>query len=62
LENPSYRNYGLPQSLLPLDDLRTDRGVMLELQLKGLAGIGSKVDALLRRSVYGYGSPEGLGR
>ena len=62
LENPSYRNYGLPQSLLPLDDLRTDRGVMLEVQLKGLAGIGSKVDALLRRSVYGYGSPEGLGR
>jgi hypothetical protein len=35
---------------------------MLEVQLKGLAGIGSKVDALLRRSVYGYGSPEGLGR
>lgn len=62
LENPSYRNYGLPQSLLPLEDLRTDRGVLLEVQLKGLAGFGSKVDALLRRSVYGYGSPEGLGR
>ena len=62
LENPSYRNYGLPQSLLPLDDLRTDRGVLLEVQLKGLAGFGSKVDALLRRSVYGYGSPAGLVR
>jgi LPS-assembly protein len=62
LENPSYRNYGLPQSLIPLDDLRTDRGVLLEVQLKGLAGFGSKVDALLRRSVYGYGSPAGLVR
>lgn len=54
LENPSYRNFGLPQSLLPSDDLRTDRGILLEVQLKGLAGFGSKVDALLRRSVYGY--------
>ena len=62
LENPSYRNFGLPQSMLPLDDLRTDRGVLLEMQLKGLAGFGSKVDALLRRSVYGYGLPAGLGR
>ena len=56
LENPSYRNFGLPQSLLPRDDLRTDRGILLEVQLKGLAGFGSKVDALLRRSVYGYDS------
>ena len=48
--------------MLPLDDLRTDRGVLLEMQLKGLAGFGSKVDALLRRSVYGYGLPAGLGR
>lgn len=61
LENPSYRNFGLHPSLLPLDELRTDRGLMLEVQLKGLAEFGSKVDALLRRSVYGY-AQTGLSR
>lgn len=57
LENPSYRNFGLPPAMLPSNLLRTDRGVLLEVQLKGLAGFGSKVEALLRRGVYGYDSP-----
>ena len=56
LENPSYLNFGLPPTLLPVNQLRTDRGILLEVQLKGIAGFGSKVDALLRRSVYGYGT------
>ncbi len=59
LENPSYRDFGLPQALLPVNELRTDRGVLLEVELKGLAGIGSKVETLLRRSIYGYGAPMG---
>lgn len=56
LENPGFQNLGLPIASFPPDELRTDRGVLIEIQLKGLAGIGSKVDALLRRSVYGYES------
>jgi LPS-assembly protein len=56
LENPGFQNLGLPIASFPLDELRTDRGVLIEIQLKGLAGIGSRVDALLRRSVYGYES------
>ena len=59
LENPSYRGYGLPQALLPVNELRTDRGLLLEVELKGLAGIGSKVETLLRRSIYGYGAALG---
>ena len=62
LENPSYRSHGLPHAILPFNDLRTDRGILLEVQLKGLAGFGSKVDALLSRSVYGYGTLVGTGR
>jgi LPS-assembly protein len=57
LENPSYRDFGIPQALLPVNDLRTDRGLLLEVELKGLAGIGSKVESLLRRGIYGYGAP-----
>ena len=62
LENPSYRSHGLPHAVLPFNDFRTDRGIILEVQLKGLAGFGSKVDALLSRSVYGYGTLAGTGR
>ncbi len=57
LENPSYRDFGIPQALLPVNELRTDRGLLLEVELKGLAGIGSKVESLLRRGIYGYGAP-----
>jgi LPS-assembly protein len=34
--------------------LRTNRGVALEVTLKGLGGFGSNIDALLRRGVHGY--------
>lgn len=34
--------------------LRTNRGVALEVTLKGLGGFGSNIDALLRRGVRGY--------
>jgi LPS-assembly protein len=57
LENPSYRLFGAPASVLPSNFLRTDRSVSFEVQLKGLAEIGSKVEALLQRGVYGYASP-----
>ena len=57
LENPSYRLFGTPTSFTPNNFLRTDRSVLFEVQLKGLAGIGSKVEALLQRGVYGYESP-----
>lgn len=57
LENPSYRLFDTPASLLPNNFLRTDRSVLFEVQLKGLAGIGSKVEALLQRGVYGYATP-----
>lgn len=57
LENPSYRTFGVPESLLPDRLLRTDRSVLLEVQLKGLAGFGSKVEALMSRGVYGYDTP-----
>jgi LPS-assembly protein len=57
LENPSYRLFGTPTSFIPNNFLRTDRSVLFEVQLKGLAGIGSKVEALLQRGVYGYESP-----
>lgn len=57
LENPSYRFFGAPASRLPGSLLRTDRGLLLEVQLKGLAGFGSKVGALIQRGVYGYNFP-----
>lgn len=57
LENPSYRLFGTSASLSPSNFLRTDRSVLFEVQLKGLAGFGSKVGALLQRGVYGYDSP-----
>ena len=56
-ENPSYRLFGAPASVLPSNFLRTDRSVLFEVQLKGLAEIGSKVETLLQRGVYGYASP-----
>jgi LPS-assembly protein len=59
LENPSYRDFGIPQALLPVNELRTDRGLLVEVELKGLAGIGGKVESLLRRGIYGYGAPRG---
>lgn len=34
--------------------LRTNRGVALEVTLKGLGGFGSNIDAMLRRGVRGY--------
>ena len=57
LENPLFRDFGIPQGLFPVSEFRTDRGLLLEVELKGLAGIGSKVEALLRRSIDGYGEP-----
>lgn len=43
--------------LLPEDDLAEDKGIFLQFQFKGLAGIGSKVESIIQDGVYGYEPP-----
>jgi len=40
--------------LLPDEDLEEDDGIFFQIQFKGLAGSGRKVDALLEDGIYGY--------
>ena len=40
--------------LLPDEDLEHDNGVFFQIQFKGLAGSGSKVDSILQDGIYGY--------
>ncbi|KKK82343.1 hypothetical protein LCGC14_2804330 [marine sediment metagenome] len=43
--------------ILPEDDLAEDKGIFLQFQFKGLAGTGSKVEAIIQDGVYGYEPP-----
>ena len=43
--------------VLPMDDLAEDKGVFLSLQIKGIAGFGSKMESILTDGVYGYEAP-----
>ncbi len=43
--------------VLPQDDLTEDKGIFLQLQFKGLAGSGTKVDTILQDGIYGYEPP-----
>mgnify|MGYP000172386196 CR=1 FL=1 len=43
--------------ILPEDDLSEDKGIFLQFQFKGLAGTGSKVEAIIQDGVYGYEPP-----
>jgi len=40
--------------LLPEMDLKTNRGIFFQIQFKGLAGISSRVDTMLKNGIYGY--------
>jgi LPS-assembly protein len=40
--------------LLPDEDLEHDNGVFFQIQFKGLAGSGSKVESILQDGIYGY--------
>jgi len=40
--------------LLPDEDLEEDDGIFFQIQFKGLAGSGSKVDSILEDGIYGY--------
>ena len=39
------------------DDLSEDKGIFLQFQFKGLAGTGSKVEAIIQDGIYGYEPP-----
>jgi LPS-assembly protein len=42
---------------LAIDDTESDRGVFLQVVLKGLAGLGGRIDTLLENGIRGY-TPE----
>lgn len=41
-------------SAISFDDLEMDKGIFFEIQLKGLGGIGSKINSILEEGVIGY--------
>ena len=41
-------------------ELNTDQGIFFEFQLKGLGGLGNKVDGILRDAIEGYDAQEEL--
>ena len=43
---------------LPEELLEEDEGVFLQIQFKGLAGTGSRVDSILSDGIYGYERPD----
>jgi LPS-assembly protein len=40
--------------LIPDEDLTEDDGIFFQIQFKGLAGTGTKVDSILSDGIYGY--------
>lgn len=40
--------------LFPEEDLEFDNGIFFQIQFKGLAGTGKRVDSILRNGIYGY--------
>jgi len=46
--------------LLPEEDLKLTNGIFFQIQFKGLAGSGGRVDSMLKNGIYGYESQENL--
>lgn len=46
--------------LRPEEDLTISNGIFFQIQFKGLAGSGGRVDSMLNNGIYGYGSEENL--
>jgi LPS-assembly protein len=46
--------------LRPEEDLTMSNGIFFQIQFKGLAGSGGRVDSMLNNGIYGYGSEENL--
>lgn len=46
--------------LRPEEDLTLSNGIFFQIQFKGLAGSGGRVDTMLNNGIYGYGSEENL--
>jgi len=46
--------------LRPEEDLTLSNGIFFQIQFKGLAGSGSRVDSMLNNGIYGYGSEKNL--
>ncbi len=46
--------------LRPEEDLTLSNGIFFQIQFKGLAGSGGRVDSMLKNGIYGYGSEENL--
>ncbi|MDG1818420.1 MAG: LPS-assembly protein LptD [Porticoccaceae bacterium] len=46
--------------LRPEEDLTVSNGIFFQIQFKGLAGSGGRVDSMLNNGIYGYGSEENL--
>jgi LPS-assembly protein len=46
--------------LRPEEDLTLSNGIFFQIQFKGLAGSGGRVDSMLNNGIYGYGSEENL--
>jgi LPS-assembly protein len=46
--------------LFPEEDLKLTNGIFFQIQFKGLAGSNGRVDSMLTRGIYGYGSQENL--
>jgi len=40
--------------LIPEQNLQTNNGVFLQIQFRGLAGTGGRVDSILQKGIYGY--------
>jgi len=43
---------------LPEEQLEEDQGIFFQIQFKGLAGTGSKLDSILTDGIYGYQAPQ----
>ncbi len=46
--------------LRPEENLTVSNGIFFQIQFKGLAGSGGRVDSMLNNGIYGYGSEENL--
>ena len=44
----------------PEEDLKLTNGIFFQIQFKGLAGSNGRVDSMLTKGIYGYGSQENL--
>jgi LPS-assembly protein len=43
---------------LDLDSAQAQTGVFFQIELKGLTGIGQKLDDFFERNIYGYEKPQ----